>query len=323
VEALRAGRLVAFPTETVYGLGADACNDDAIVRVFETKGRARFNPLIAHVDSLSMARELVRFSEGACRLAERYWPGPLTLVLPRQEHCPVPLLAGAGLATLAVRCPSHPLARTLIQAFGGPLVAPSANRSGHVSATTAAHVRADFGEEGLLVLDGGATELGLESTIVDLSGTPTLLRKGTLLREEIEAVLGAPLEAPLPGLIRAPGALTSHYAPRLSVRLDATQVSRSEGLLAFGTPLPGAGLTVNLSESGDLREAAKRLFAALRELDRPELSAIAVMPIPAQGLGEAIVDQLRRAAAPRGDRSHALDEDLRPGGDGTGSPRLC
>jgi L-threonylcarbamoyladenylate synthase len=298
-DALRSGHLVAFPTETVYGLGADARSDEAVVRLYEAKGRPRFNPLIVHVEHQEAAQRYVVIDARARRLMDAFWPGPLTLVLPRVEDSGVSSLAAAGLDTLAVRAPSHPIARALLRAFGGPLVAPSANRSGRVSATQAQHVVSDFGGSVSIVLDGGPTMFGLESTIVELAPTPCLLRAGALDRASVEGVLGEPLVTPDGGPVRAPGALASHYAPALPVRLDAHDVRPDEALLAFGPPLPGAAVTINLSEGADLREAAARLFSSLRALDRPGLRAIAVMPIPDHGLGEAILDRLRRAAAPR------------------------
>jgi L-threonylcarbamoyladenylate synthase len=297
--ALRSGELVAFPTETVYGLGADACSDAAVVRIYEAKGRPRFNPLIVHVEGLEATTPHVVVDARARRLMEAFWPGPLTLVLPRVGASPVSMLAGAGLDTLAVRAPAHPVAQALLAAFGGPLVAPSANPSGRVSPTEAQHVVDDLGEAVAMVLEGGPCAFGLESTIVELGSEPRLLRAGALDREQVESVLGERLGTDREGKVRAPGALASHYAPSLPVRLEAHDVAPDEALLAFGTPLAGAAVTLNLSEHADLREAAARLFGALRALDRPGLRGIAVMPIPERGLGEAIVDRLRRAAAPR------------------------
>ncbi|MGZ8371741.1 MAG: L-threonylcarbamoyladenylate synthase [Rhodoplanes sp.] len=310
VRCLAEGGLVAFPTETVYGLGADATNGDAIARVYLAKGRPSFNPLIAHVADLAAARELGRFDPDAERLAAAFWPGPLTLVVPRTPDCGVAELATAGLDTIALRVPDHPVARTLLVALGRPVVAPSANRSGHVSPTTAAHVLADLGGRIDLIIDGGPTPIGVESAIVAcVGGTPQLLRPGGLAREQIARALGhevaqapsaiAPAdEAPL-----APGMLSSHYAPRSALRLGVKRVRPGEALLAFGPALPeGAGTAaalLNLSENGDLIEAAANLFAYLRELDRRGATGIAVMAIPDHGLGAAINDRLRRAAAPR------------------------
>jgi L-threonylcarbamoyladenylate synthase len=299
VEILRAGGLVAFPTETVYGLGADAANPHAVARVFEAKGRPHFNPLIAHVMNVRAAERHGVFSPRAHALAEAFWPGPLTLVVKRKADSTVCDLACAGLDTIALRAPAHALAQQLLSAFGGPIVAPSANRSGHVSATTAAHVRADLDDRVDLVLDGGASEIGLESTIVaiDAAGATTLLRAGAIARAEIEALIG-PLARPQDSKIAAPGMLESHYAPRARLLLDVAAPSPGEAYLAFGAPAPEGGLT--LSQSGDLTEAAANLYAHLRALDARGVESIAVAPIPARGLGEAIRDRLARAAAPRG-----------------------
>ena len=305
---LAAGGLVAFPTETVYGLGADATDGTAVARLYAAKGRPSFNPLIAHVSDLAAARRLAAFDGDAERLAAAFWPGPLTLVLPKAAGCPVSDLATAGLDTIALRVPDHPVARDILAAFGRPVVAPSANRSGHVSPTTAGHVLADLRGRIDLIVDAGPTSVGVESTIVAcLDGTPILLRPGGLARAAIEAVLGRPLaetarpaaaEAPL-----APGMLTSHYAPKARVRLDADAVAPGEALLAFGPILPpgaaDAALVLNLSPAGDLVEAAANLFSHLRRLDGAGAPAIAVMPVPHEGLGEAINDRLARAAAPR------------------------
>jgi L-threonylcarbamoyladenylate synthase len=306
---LRAGGLVAFPTETVYGLGADATNAAAIARLYAAKGRPAFNPLIAHVAEIGAAREIGRFDATAERLAEAFWPGPLTLVLPQAPQCLVADLATAGLDTVAIRIPVHPLAQALLRAVGGPVVAPSANLSGHVSPTTAAHVEADLRGRIDLILDGGPVDVGVESTIVGCFGTPVLLRSGGVPTEAIEAVLGRPLARPTAqpagddNRPLAPGMLTSHYAPRASVRLEATSVAPDEALLAFGADvLPGAeraAAVMNLSPGGDLAEAATHLFGYLRALDAKAARAIAVMPIPHEGLGEAINDRLRRAAAPK------------------------
>jgi L-threonylcarbamoyladenylate synthase len=297
VEALRRGELVAFPTETVYGLGADAANPQAVARVFAAKGRPHFNPLIAHVLGFADAERHAAFHPNARALAERFWPGPLTLVAPRRAESVVCELACAGLATIALRAPSHPIARDLIEAFGGPIVAPSANRSGHVSATTATHVLSDLGDVVDMVLDGGAAGIGLESTIVavDGEGRATLLRPGAIARDEIEPITG-PLATPR-GAIEAPGMMLSHYAPRAALRLDAERPEAGESYLAFAAPAPPGGLT--LSASGDLIEAAANLYAHLRALDAAGAAAIAVAPIPHHGLGEAIRDRLARAAAPR------------------------
>ena len=300
VRRLAAGGLVAFPTETVYGLGGDATSDAAVAAIFAAKGRPRFNPLIAHVAGLDAAASLVEFDGRARALAERFWPGPLTLVLPRRPDSPLSLLVSAGLDSVAVRMPDHPLAQALLAAYGRPLAAPSANRSGAVSPTTAAHVAQSLGPDAALILDGGPCRVGVESTVLDLSGpVPLLLRPGGLAVETLEAVLGERPGRPelLPGTApRAPGMLASHYAPGLPVRLDAEAAAPGEALLGFG---PGPA-TLNLSPSGDPTEAAANLFAMLRALDRAEFTAIAVRPIPESGLGLAINDRLRRAAAPRG-----------------------
>lgn len=304
-ECLSGGELIAFPTETVYGLGADATNARAVARLYEAKGRPSFNPLIAHVCDLNAARDIARFDERSLRLAEAFWPGPLTLVLPKAPGCPVSDLATAGLDTVAVRVPAHPVAHDILQAFGRPIVAPSANISGHVSPTTAAHVFSDLAGRIDLIVDGGPVSVGVESTIVGGFEIPLLLRPGGLPREDIERVLGEPLgriaaethateTSPL-----APGMLASHYAPRTTVRLNAKHVDADEALLAFGPhEIPGGAAAMNLSPAGDLVEAAANLFSYLRALDTKGARAIAVMPIPDEGLGEAINDRLRRAAVP-------------------------
>jgi L-threonylcarbamoyladenylate synthase len=309
VRCLKAGGLVAFPTETVYGLGADATDGKAIARLYEAKGRPAFNPLIAHVADLPAARALARFDAQAEKLAEAFWPGPLTLVLPKTAGCPVAELATAGLDSIAVRVPHHPVAQKILAAFKRPIVAPSANRSGHVSPTTAAHVLADLRGRIDLIVDGGATPVGVESTIVACLGEPMLLRPGGLPRDDIEQVLGRPVAEPPAGIAAtddaplAPGMLASHYAPRTLLRRDARHVAPGEALLAFG-PKPAAGsedaaIVLNLSERGDLIEAAANLFSHLRALDAAGAKSIAVMPIPHDGLGDAINDRLARAAAPR------------------------
>ncbi|CAN1724650.1 Threonylcarbamoyl-AMP synthase [Hyphomicrobium sp. 1Nfss2.1] len=302
-EHLRAGRLVAFPTETVYGLGADATQSLAVAEIFAAKGRPTFNPLIVHVLDVAAAEQHVIFTPLARQLAGAFWPGPLTLVLEKREGSPLSDLVTGGLSSVAVRSPDHPVARALLEATGRPLAAPSANRSGHVSATKAEHVAADLGDKVAMVLDAGATAHGLESTIVDARGDhPVLLRPGAVTVETIEAVIGGKvvrgdIDAARPS---APGQLLSHYAPSARVRLDARDVGPGEALLAFGPdPLATAGAMINLSPAGNLNEAAANLFAALRALDASGAEAIAVMPIPQSGLGEAINDRLRRAAAPR------------------------
>ncbi len=336
---LRAGELVAFPTETVYGLGGDATSEAAVARIFAAKGRPRFNPLIVHVPGLAEAEALALFDERARIAARRFWPGPLSLVLPRRAECGLSLLASAGLDSVALRAPAHPVAQQLLRAAGRPIAAPSANRSGRVSPTTAAHVLAEFcapskdphppiatamgpplsrnaregtrgrrpraGEDvGLaMILDAGPCSVGIESTVLDLTGrTPALLRAGGVTLEELRDVFdeievpAADEDAP-----RAPGRLPSHYAPGLAVRLDAVSARPGEALLAFGhAPPPGFAEVLFLSQSDDLAEAAANLFAMLRRLDRPDFTGIAVMPIPETGLGRAINDRLRRAAAPRG-----------------------
>ena len=299
VAALKAGRLVAFPSETVYGLGADATDDRAVACIFAAKGRPTINPLIIHVCDQAMAERLGRFDDRARHLVERHWPGPLTVVLARQPECPVSLLATAGLDTLALRLPRHPVAAALLQTFNGPIAAPSANPSGRLSPTTASHVAESLGDKVATILDGGPAAIGLESTIVDLSRQQAqLLRPGGLPVEEIEAVIG-PLHAIDAAMgPRAPGMLASHYAPNLPLRLDATEVDSTDALLAFGArPLAGARICLNLSTTGDLTEVAANLFAYLRRLDASGARAIAVMTIPEQGLGQAINDRLRRAAA--------------------------
>lgn len=300
--ALRSGRLVAFPTETVYGLGADATDGEAVARIFAAKGRPRFNPLIVHVPSLAAAARLASFPPVAHRLAETFWPGPLTLVLQRNSASGLSALVSAGLDTVALRVPDHPVARALLAATGRPVAAPSANRSGHVSATRADHVAADLGDAVAMILDAGPSAHGLESTVLDATGDDiVLLRPGAVPAETIEAVLGKRLmrAGPAAGAPLSPGQLESHYAPRAALRLDAMEVRPGEALLAFGTPLDTTGPSINLSPRSDLIEAAASLFAALRALDATGADVIAVMPIPAVGLGEAITDRLRRAAARR------------------------
>jgi L-threonylcarbamoyladenylate synthase len=310
---LAAGGLVAFPTETVYGRGADAASPAAIARLYQAKGRPAFNPLIAHVTDLAAARKIARFDAAAEKLAAAFWPGPLTLVLPKAESCPVADLALAGLDSVAVRVPAHPTARALLAAFGGPVVAPSANRSGHVSPTDADHVLADLSGRIDMVLDAGPCAVGVESTIVSCLGAPTLLRPGGVLRDAIERVLGRPLalaaaseeDAPL-----APGMLSSHYAPPARLRLDAEAppaAPRAGAAPHAGGPAPAcAAHTLNLSPRGDLIEAAANLFSHLRALDASGAKSIAVMKVPHEGLGEAINDRLARAAAPRPASTEAI-----------------
>ncbi len=291
---------MGLPTETVYGLGADATNGEAVARIYAAKGRPQFNPLIVHVVDAAAASRLALMSPLAKRLADAFWPGPLTMVLAKAPDCPVSDLVTAGLDTIAIRVPSHPVARALIAAAGIPVAAPSANRSGHVSPTTAAHVDADLGDQVALIIDDGPSPVGVESTVVDVSGPrPLLLRAGGVTTEAIEAIVGAPLARSTDAADRpsSPGQLASHYAPRAAVRLGATSAGPGEALLAFG-PSPPAhdGPSINLSPKGDLVEAAANLFAALRRLDASGVATIAVMPIPDTGLGEAINDRLRRAA---------------------------
>jgi len=293
---IRHGGLVAFPTETVYGLGGDATNGRAVAAIFAAKDRPRFNPLICHVLDAAQAGILAELDERARALAQRFWPGPLTLVLPRRASSPISLLATAGLDSVAVRAPDHSVARALVEAAGVPIAAPSANRSGMLSPTAADHVAASLGERVAMILDGGPCRVGLESTIVGLIGPrPTLLRPGGLAPEAIEAVVG-PLAAP-GGAVLAPGMLSRHYAPGRPVRLEAKDRRPGEALLGFAGAVADADL--DLSPSGDLAEAAANLFAMLRVLDRPEVAAIAVAPVPEAGLGVAINDRLRRAATPR------------------------
>lgn len=302
VSALAAGELVAFPTETVYGLGADATSDEAVARIFAAKGRPQINPLIVHVADVEDARKLGEFNETANFLADALWPGPLTLVVPKSRGCPVSLLASAGLDSIGIRVPSHPVARHLLRAFGKPVAAPSANISGKLSPTRAEHVAEQLSDKVSVILDEGGTEVGLESTIIScLTDPPSLLRPGGLSREAIEQVLGKPLQEGIDdqGRPLAPGQLHNHYAPGALVRLEAGDVRPDEALLAFGADVPEhSGPIRNLSPSGDTVEAAANLFAFLHELDG-EADRIAVMPIPNEGLGEAINDRLRRAAAPR------------------------
>jgi len=298
------GGLVAMPTETVYGLAADATSDAAIARIFEAKQRPQFNPLIVHVADAKMAAQYVIFSAQAKKLADHFWPGPLTIVLPRKKHSAISLLASAGLDTLAVRAPNHQIAQALIKAAGRPLAAPSANRSGTVSPTRADHVAASLGERVNMVLDGGACSIGVESTIVSVVGARVvLLRPGGISREDIERFLGRPVkDAAATDTPLAPGMMASHYAPAALLRLNAATPNNNEAFLGFGVDHGGAH-TLNLSANGDLREAAANLFAHLRTLDslcaNHKLDGIAVAPIASTGLGEAINDRLKRAAAPR------------------------
>jgi L-threonylcarbamoyladenylate synthase len=297
-ELLRAGELVAFPTETVYGLGGDATDDRAVAAIFAAKDRPRFNPLIVHVPGVDDARALVAFDARAETLAAKFWPGPLTLVLPRRADCPVSLLAGAGLDSLAVRVPAHPVAQNLLRAVGRPIAAPSANRSGRLSPTAADHVLAELDGRIAAVIDAGNCAVGIESTVLDLTGAmPRLLRPGAVTAEQLSAVIG-PLASPdTADTPRGPGMLAQHYAPALPLRLNATSARTGEAFLGFGPT--AAAATLNLSPRGDLVEAASHLFAYLRALDRAPHAAIAVSLIPETGLGVAINDRLRRGAAER------------------------
>lgn len=291
--ALAAGELILLPTETVYGLGADAANPEAVARVFEAKGRPRFNPLIAHVAEAAQARRIAVLDPTAEKLAAAFWPGPLTLVAPARKDGGVCDLARAGLDSVAVRVPGHETARAVIAAFGGAVVAPSANRSGRPSPTTFADALEETGHAVAEALDGGSCTVGLESTVVSvLDGRVALLRPGAVTRAQIEAVVG-PLAGSDDGH-RSPGRLAVHYAPDAPVRIETTEAGPGEILLGFGPDVGEARWS--LSPTGDLREAAANLFRRLREADRERPAAIVVAPIPREGLGEAIFDRLRRAA---------------------------
>lgn len=296
--SLRAGALVAFPTETVYGLGGDATNDRAVAEIFAAKGRPQFNPLIVHVPDVDAVAEIAALDARGRALAGAFWPGPMSLVLRRRATAGLSALVSAGLPTVAVRVPGHPVAQALLRLVGRPVAAPSANRSGSISPTRPEHVAASLGARVDLVVDGGPCRVGVESTVIDLSdGQAALLRPGGIAREDIEALIGPVRTAEeTPDAPRSPGQLLSHYAPDRPVRLNAREAAPGEALLGFG-PAPGA--TLNLSPSGDTVEAAANLFAMLHALDDPRYTGIAVMPIPADGLGAAINDRLRRAAAPR------------------------
>lgn len=291
---LNGGELVAFPTETVYGLGADARNGEAVAAIYEAKERPSFNPLIVHVPDTETAQRYGQWSDEASALAAAFWPGPLSLVLPLNEKHKLSSLVTAGLDSVALRVPAHPTAQKLLNAFGGPVAAPSANPSGRISPTTADHVLEGLGNRFTAIVDDGPCTVGLESTIIGLTGPATLLRPGGLAREEIEWILGTKLLAPNASEISAPGQLASHYAPRARVRLNATQSVSGEVFLGFGH-ISG---DLNLSASGNLKEAAARLFDYLHQLDATG-KPIAVAPVPASGLGVAINDRLARAAAPR------------------------
>jgi len=297
---LREGGLVAFPTETVYGLGADAHNGRAVAAIYEAKGRPRFNPLIVHLRDIAEARTIAVMDDRAESLAARFWPGPMTLVLPARPGSGLSDLVTAGLDSVAVRVPAHPVARALLEAFGGPLAAPSANPSGRISPTTAAHVLSGLSGRIAAVVDGGPCTVGVESTILSLTGPrPVLLREGGIAAEALAAQLGVMPDRPGPvneTRPDSPGQLASHYAPRGTLRLNVVRPEPGEVFLGFG-PVGG---DLNLSETGDLAEAAARLFGCLHQLDAMEADRIAVAPIPSRGLGAAINDRLRRAAAPRG-----------------------
>ena len=295
---LRAGELVAFPTETVYGLGADATNDSAVAKIFEIKGRPQFNPLISHLPSAHHAFEFGVFSTIAKELALTFWPGPITFVVPRSNKCPISWLASAGLETVAIRVPDHPVARELLELANVPVAAPSANLSGKISPTRPEHVREEFGSNIFSILEGGDCRVGLESTVLDLSGsTPILLRPGRVTQRQLEMKVGKIKMATRTDTISSPGMLASHYAPEAEVRIGATTSIEGEAFLGFGEtsfePYP------NLSPRGDLVEAASNLFHLMRELDKKNPKCIAVAPIPKKGLGIAINDRLKRAAAPR------------------------
>jgi L-threonylcarbamoyladenylate synthase len=306
---IQQGGVVAFPTETVYGLGADATNDIAVAGIFSIKGRPVFNPLISHVPNITVAARFAVVDDRTRKLAAVFWPGPLTLVLKKLPGCAISELATAGLDTVAFRCPAHPVALALIAASRTPIAAPSANKSGQISPTTAEHVAADLGDDVKIILDAGPTEVGLESTVLDLSAeTPCILRPGVVTADEIAEILGQPVlrqaESADPNKPASPGQLASHYAPRAKVRLNASasNLQAGEALLAFGNAdrdNTTAIAVTNLSPSGNMMEAAANLFAALRTLDATGAETIAVEAIPETGLGEAINDRLRRAAAPR------------------------
>jgi len=293
--SLEAGELVAFSTETVYGLGADATNDQAVTQIFKAKGRPHFNPLIVHIASVEKAKYIVSWSDAASQLAKSFWPGALTLVLPRLPNCRVSLLASAGLDSLAVRVPGHELARKLLKIVNCPVAAPSANKSGYISPTTAVHVDGEFGPELAIILDGGPCQVGLESSVVDLTtNQPTLLRPGGITKEKLETVIGPLVIATKGSEKKSPGMFERHYAPSAALRLNAETPVDGEVLLGFGPSAPEGAL--NLSPSGDVVEAATRLFLTLRKLDSEGVKNLAVMPIPETGLGLAINDRLRRAA---------------------------
>jgi len=296
VSLWNSGGLVAIPTETVYGLGANACDGSAVASIYKVKSRPQFNPLIVHVADIETAQKYVQWNDAAQTLAEAFWPGPLTLVLPRTAQCPISALVSAGGDTIAIRIPAHPIAQQLMKAFGGGIAAPSANRSGRVSPTTAQHVRDELGDSIPLIIDGGPCVVGLESTVVDVSGKEAvILRPGSITHAMLSQVLGYEIGQGQ-NQKKSPGQMESHYAPSIPVRLNATQVEPEEALLAFGAPFHGAAATLNLSPKRDLIEAAANLFAMLRALDDPRFHSIAVMPIPDEGIGTAINDRLARAS---------------------------
>ena len=302
-DLLREGKLVAFPTETVYGLGGDALNDKAVASIYDAKGRPQFNPLIIHVADIAALDDLVLWNDNARLLAQQFWPGPLTLVLPRKPTARVSLLASAGLDTLAVRIPSHPVALQLLKAVGRPIAAPSANASGKLSPTTPLHVAESLGDKVDLILAGGKTQIGVESTVLNLTtARPTLLRPGGVTKEQLEHLLGHIDDAShsSSNTPASPGMLASHYAPNIPLRMNAESAAADEALLTFGPDMlvKGGGMRLNLSPDGDLNEAAANLFAMLRQLDQATMKAIAVVTIPNTGLGLAINDRLKRASVP-------------------------
>ena len=300
-EFLHDNKLVSFPTETVYGLGGNALSDTAVAAIYAAKGRPQFNPLIVHVHSIDDAKKYVVFTPLAEKIARRFWAGPLTLVLQRRDDCPLSLLVSAGMDTVAIRMPAHPLAQALLKESGLPIAAPSANRSGRISPTEAAHVKEELGERVAMIIDGGPCEVGIESTVVGFEhNLPVILRSGSITADMLSQCAGVTVTHSDSHTIQAPGMLASHYAPNCHVRLNATSVTADESLLAFGADVPkGAFHTENLSVNANLTEAAANLFRMLRKLDSCGAQSIAVMPIPETGLGIAINDRLKRAASPR------------------------
>ena len=295
-EILAKGGLVAFPTETVFGLGADASDDFAVAKIYEAKGRPSFNPLIVHVSDVGMAKRLVEWNDQADHLARAFWPGPLTLVLPMRTDAGVSKLVSAGLPTVAIRVPRHPIAQSMLRAFGGPVAAPSANLSGKISPTRADHVLNGLDGRIDAIVTQGHSENGVESTILHFDPNPTILRPGTITAADISSVLGQPVaRLEHADNIIAPGQMTSHYAPRAAVRLNAKDWHAGEKRLGFGD----VTCDLNLSPTGDLVEAAANLFAMLHQIDDMDGDRIAVSPIPNHGIGIAINDRLSRAAAPR------------------------